>query len=90
MAPVMAASTTTRTPIAASAAYRPMLIQETIFAAVTMPAPVTQPLLTAISRSALLAKTKAMIAGITGHTTHAAMDSTSATMAELEFCGVGP
>jgi len=72
------------------AAQNPMLIQETIFAEVTRPVPVTQPLLARISRRALLAKTRAIIAGMIGQNTQDTIDSTSAATALLEVCGAGP
>ncbi len=72
------------------AAYRPMLIQATIFDAVTNPPPVTQPLLAAISLSALFAKTKATIAGMIGQMTQDTIESTKATIAEFDVCGTGP
>ena len=72
------------------AAQNPMLIQATIFAEVTKPVPVTQPLLARISRRALLANTSAMIAGMIGQNTQDTIDSTSAATALLEVCGAGP
>ncbi len=72
------------------AAQNPMLIQATIFAEVTRPVPVTQPLLARISRRALLANTSAMIAGMIGQNTQDTIDSTSAATALLEVCGAGP
>ena len=72
------------------AAQNPMLTQATIFAEVTRPVPVTQPLLARISRRALPANTSAMIAGMIGQNTQDTIDSTSAATALLEVCGAGP
>lgn len=72
------------------AAQNPILIQATIFAEVTRPVPVTQPLLARISRRALLAKTRAMIAGMIGQNTQETIDSTSAATALFDVFGPAP
>ena len=90
MAPEITAMTRMKIQMTVIAAQNPILIQATIFAEVTRPVPVTQPLLARISRRALLANTKAMIAGMIGQNTQETIDSTSAATALLEVCGAGP
>ncbi len=90
MAPDISAMTRMKIHTMVIAAQNPMLIQATIFAEVTRPVPVTQPLLARISRRALLANTSAMIAGMIGQNTQDTIDNTSAATALLEVCGVGP
>jgi len=64
-----------------------MLIHAMIFAAVTMPEPLIQPLEAAIALDALLAKTRATMAKTKGHTAQDRIAKTSATMASDEVCG---
>lgn len=90
MAPGITAMTRMRIQMMVIAAQNPILIQATIFAEVTRPVPVTQPLLARISRRALLANTKAMIAGMIGQNTQETIDSTSAATALFEVFGAGP
>ena len=66
-----------------------MLIHEMILVAVLSPAPLTRPPEAAISRSDLRARTSAMIAGITGQTTHETMASTRPTTALVDVVGAG-
>ena len=90
MAPDIKAITRMKIQMMVIATQNPRLIQATIFAEVTRLVPVTQPLLARISRRALLAKTRAMIAGMIGQKTHDTMDSTSAATALFEVFGAGP
>ena len=90
MAPDIKAITRMKIQMMVIATQNPMLIQATIFAEVTRPVPVTQPLLARISRRALLANTSAMIAGMIGQNTQDTIDSTSAATAFFEVCGAGP
>ena len=90
MAPVIRTMTRMKIQMIVTAAQNPILIQATIFADVTRPVPVTQPLLARISRRALLAKTRAMIAGMIGQNTHDTIDSTSPATALFEVFGAGP
>ena len=89
-APVIRAMTRMKIQMIVTAAQNPILIQATIFAEVTRPVPVTQPLLARISRRALLAKTRAMIAGMIGQNTHDTIDRTSPATALFEVFGAGP
>ena len=90
MAPEIKATTRMKIQTMVIAAQNPMLIQATIFAEVTRPVPVTQPLLARISRRALLAKSSAMIAGRIGLNPQDTIDSTRAATAWVEGCGAGP
>lgn len=64
-----------------------MLIHEMIFAAVTMPEPVDQPLLAWISLSALDARIKATIASTIGQMIHETIAKTKAITAFWLDCG---
>ncbi len=90
MAPEIRAMTRMKIQMMVIAAQNPILIQATIFAEVTRPVPVTQPLLARISRRALLAKTRAMIAGMIGQNTQETIDSTSAATALFDVFGPAP
>lgn len=76
-----------RIPKITKAAYRPILTQETIFDAVTSGPPPMEPLLAAISFSALLAKTNDTIASTIGKITQEAIDSTRAAIELPEALG---